>query len=110
MLQKWLDSDPLDAAIAVQAGLNELIDELNNSHEKAVFTGGMRAAGSTRWGGTAERHDDQGNMCCPDCETRHSAMFSGTVPFTTGIARLQNLFAPSLVVLAGVKALLQLCL
>ena len=75
------DSDRLDAAIAVQAGLNELIDDslvdkirkiykqLNNSHEKFVFTGGMHTAGSTRWGGTAERHDDQGNMCCPGCET-----------------------------------------
>ena len=81
LLQKWLESDRLDAAIAAQAGLNELIDDslvdkirkiykqLNNSHEKAVFTGGMHTAGSTRWGGTAERHDDQGNMCCPDCET-----------------------------------------
>lgn len=29
----------------------------------------MHTAGSTRWGGTAERHDDHGNMCCPDCET-----------------------------------------
>ena len=81
LLQKWLESDRLDAAIAVQAGLNETIDDslvdkirktykqLNNPHEKAVFTGGMHTAGSTRWGGTAEKHDDQGNMCCPDCET-----------------------------------------
>lgn len=42
--------------------------------------------------------------------TPHSAMFFGTVPFTTGIARLQNLFAPCFVVLDGVTALLQLCL
>lgn len=62
LLQKWLLSDRNDAAIAVQAGLQDerndtlvakirnIYEQLTNPHEKAVSTGGMHTAASTRWG------------------------------------------------------------
>ena len=67
-----------DARVALTVGLDEnihdgLIDtlrkvykQLSNPHEKAVVTGGMHTAASTRWGGTQEIVDEAGNMCCPD--------------------------------------------
>ena len=78
-LLAWLDSDRNDARVALTVGLEEnihdgLIDtlrkvykQLSNPHEKAVVTGGMHTAASTRWGGTQEIVDEAGNMCCPDC-------------------------------------------
>ena len=72
-------SDRNDARVALTVGLEEnihdgLIDtlrkvykQLSNPHEKAVVTGGMHTAASTRWGGTQEIVDEAGNMCCPDC-------------------------------------------
>lgn len=42
-------------------------NSVSNPHEKAVVTGGMHTAASTRWGGTQEIVDEAGNMCCPDC-------------------------------------------
>ena len=78
-LFEWLDSERNDAQVALNVGLDEnihdgLVDslrkvykQLNTPHEKAVITGGMHTAASTRWGGTQEIVDEEGNMCCPDC-------------------------------------------